>query len=63
MIVSTTWCLFIAGEQVRGLASQLALICEQNCTKLKDFTGEQGDPIALDIVCGSGGTSFELAQR
>ncbi|KAL4447393.1 hypothetical protein ABPG75_004612 [Micractinium tetrahymenae] len=42
--------------------AELALLCERHCAALQDFTGERGDPMAVDIGCAVGGASFELAR-
>lgn len=33
----------------------------RSCAALRDFTGEGSGTAALDLQCGTGGTSFELA--
>ena len=43
-------------------ASRLGLLCERHCGALFDFTGEFGDATALDLGCGVGATTFELAR-
>jgi len=52
-------------EQQRGVLNfcqQLSVAVERHCDALKDFTGDIDEPTALDIGCGVGGISFELAR-
>lgn len=44
-------CTFIEPQEALNFASRLALLCEQHCSALQDFTGEQPETIALDIGC------------
>lgn len=43
--------LFAALQEALDFAARLAALCEQHCTALQDFTGEQPDTIALDVGC------------
>lgn len=57
--------LFISSDdQIEALkfASRLGVLCERHCPALFDFTGEFGEPSALDLGCGVGATTFELAR-
>jgi tRNA/tmRNA/rRNA uracil-C5-methylase (TrmA/RlmC/RlmD family) len=47
---------------VSSLTRQCALLAEQHCPSLLDIHGEYGETYALDVACGPGGTTFELAQ-
>jgi 2-polyprenyl-3-methyl-5-hydroxy-6-metoxy-1,4-benzoquinol methylase len=40
----------------------LGVLAERHCAVLQDFTGEVEEPMALDLGCGAGGVSFELAR-
>jgi len=42
--------------------SRVGILAERHCEALRDFTGERGETIALDIGCTVGGLSFELAR-
>eukprot|EP00892_Ulva_mutabilis_P006395 jgi/Ulvmu1/4127/UM019_0106.1 len=39
-----------------------AVLVEKHCTALQDFTGEKHSPIALDVGCAVGGSSFHLTK-
>ena len=38
------------------------MLCERYCEALRDFTGERDPPAALDVGCGVGGLTYELAR-
>lgn len=38
------------------------MLVERHCDALKDFTGERPAPIALDIGCAVGGSTFHLSK-
>lgn len=38
------------------------MLCERWCEALRDFTGEMDPPVALDVGCGIGGVTYELAR-
>ena len=54
--------LFSQHAESFNFAAHVGLLCERHCEALHDFTGERGDPVALDLGCGVGATSFELAR-
>lgn len=39
-----------------------AVLVEKHCAALQDFTGERPPPVALDIGCAVGGSSFHLTK-
>lgn len=49
-------------QEAISFTSHLAALCERHCETLRDFTGERGDWVALDLGCAVGGASFELAR-
>jgi SAM-dependent methyltransferase len=40
----------------------VAALAERHCAALRDFTGERGEPAALDLAAGVGATAFALAR-
>ena len=42
--------------------ARCALLVEQYCEALRDFTGERAPPTALDIGCAVGASTFELSR-
>lgn len=49
-------------QEALSFPAELALLAERHCAALRDFTGERPDPAALDLGCGVGGATFELAH-
>ncbi|KAF5830252.1 hypothetical protein DUNSADRAFT_14825 [Dunaliella salina] len=45
-----------------GFPVRCALLCERFCEANKDFTGERGGTLALDVGCAVGGSTFELSR-
>lgn len=53
--------VFLVQDAV-NFTERCALLVEKHCSALKDFTGERPPPIALDIGCAVGGSSFHLTK-
>ncbi|KAG2451483.1 hypothetical protein HYH02_004081 [Chlamydomonas schloesseri] len=49
-------------KEALNFTTRLAQLCERHCEALRDFTGERGDAVALDLGCAVGGAAFELAR-
>ena len=49
-------------QDALAFAQQIALLAERHCAALRDFTGELGEAVALEVGCGVGGVAFELAR-
>lgn len=49
-------------QEALQFPARCAQLCEKHCDALKDFNGEKGDTLALDIGCAVGGATFELAR-
>ncbi|PNH09921.1 hypothetical protein TSOC_003420 [Tetrabaena socialis] len=49
-------------KEALAFTSRLAQLCERHCEALRDFTGERGDAVAVDVGCAVGGATFELAR-
>ena len=49
-------------NHIKNLAETIGILAERHCSALQDFTGEYEQPMALDVGCGVGAVSFELAR-
>ena len=49
-------------QEALNFMARCAQLVERHCDSLRDFNGEDGDPIAMDLGCAVGGASFALAR-
>ena len=49
-------------QEALRVPARCAQLCEKHCKALRDFTGEGGETLALDVGCAVGGAAFELAR-
>ena len=49
-------------QEALRFPARCAQLCEKHCKALRDFTGEGGETLALDVGCAVGGAAFELAR-